>query len=376
MDYGRFFSADVPAFMPSPTRELFKKVDISSIYSLAGGYPSPDAFPLEDMQFLCGEVLRKYGAKAMQYGGSQGVPELLELISARSGEPLECLQVTTSSQQGIDVLARVLLDPGDVVLVDTPTYLGAIQSFNDYRAEIKTIPEASLRHAKFCYVIPDFGNPSGKTMTAEERLALVELARKEDFLIVEDTPYRELRYEGSAVPTIRSLAPERTVQLCSFSKIFAPGFRLGWMAGPPEIIREVYVCKQALDLCPPVFDQYLAAEFLGSGRLDRQLEANIGMYRRGRDIMLSALEKYMPEGARWTHPEGGFFIFMELPGKCDTLAWYEAAIRRGIAYVPGSFFYPDGSHRNTMRLNFSYMAHEKIEPAIQLLAGIVKEMMA
>ena len=376
MDYERFFSEDVAAFLPSPTRELFKKVDISKIYSLAGGFPSPDTFPLEGMREMVDAVLDKYGAKAMQYGGTQGVPELVALLSSGSGEAPENLQVTTSSQQGIDVCARVLLDPGDSVLVDTPSYLGALQSFKDYRARIVpfgegfSFPEDAGR-VKFAYVIPDFGNPSGKTMSLAERQALVELAREKDFLIIEDSPYRALRYEGEQIPTIRSLAPERTVQLCSFSKIFAPGFRLGWMAGPPEIIHQVYVCKQALDLCPPVFDQYLAAEFMGSGALDRNLAVSKDYYRRNRDLLMEALDRHMPSGVSWTRPEGGFFSFLTLPGDCDTLALYDTAIKKGIAYVPGSFFYPDGGGRNTMRLSFSYLAPGKFDPAVRLLASLL-----
>lgn len=379
-DYGRFFSDDVPAFMPSPTRELFKKVDISKIYSLAGGFPSPDTFPTAEMARIVSEVMETYGAKAMQYGGTQGVPELVEEICRRTGEAPQCIQVTTSSQQGIDVCGRVFLNPGDVVLTESPTYLGAIQSFRDYRASFRALDEfradpGSCGKVKFAYVIPDFGNPSGATMTLEQRQELVDLARRGDFLIVEDSPYRALRYEGTDVPTIRSLAPERTIHLCSFSKIFAPAFRLGWMEAPEEIIQKVYICKQALDLCPPVFDQYLAYNWMSSGRLDANLAKAKALYSSKRDILLDELEKEMPSGATWTHPQGGLFIFVTLPEGCDTLAMYDQAISSGIAYVPGSFFFTDGSHRNTMRLNFSYIDSDKIGPAVKLLAAFVRKMM-
>ena len=379
MDYKKYFSADTESFMRSPVREIFRKVDLSQIYSFAGGYPSAETFPLETIERLSAVVLHKYGAKALQYGATQGVPELREVISKRYDVPVENIQITTSSQQGIDVCTRVLVDPGDVVLTTNPTYLGALQSFKSYRAEVVGVENerqiadlvAAGRRIKFFYAIPDFQNPSGQTMTLAQRSELVELARKYDFLIVEDSPYRELRYEGSPVPTIYSLAPERTLHLGSFSKIMAPGFRLGWVIGAPELLDMIYVCKQALDLCPPIMDQYLAAEFMGSGELDKNLAHTIELYRGKRDYMLELLEKYMPEGVSWTHPEGGLFLFVTLPEGYDTVALYDRALSAGVAYVAGSFFYVDGSHKNTMRLNFSFLDTERMEPGIKLLASLL-----
>ena len=368
MDYSRFFSDDVPSFLRSPVREIFRKVDLASIYSFAGGYPDASTFPLAEMEGLTRQVVEKYGARALQYGGTQGVTELREIISQRYDVPLERVQITTSSQQGIDVCARVFLNPGDVVLTTYPAYLGALQSFRAYRAEVLPLPTASSK-AKLIYIVPDFCNPSGVTMTLEERRALVEFARREDLLIVEDSPYRELRYSGSDVPTIYSLAPERTLHLGSFSKIFAPGFRLGWIIAEPALLEKIFVCKQALDLCPPVFDQYLAAEFMGSGALDRNLERSISLYRDKRDYMISLLEKYRPAGVTWTHPDGGLFLWVTLPEGVDTVAMYDSALAAGVAYVAGSFFYPDGSHRNTMRLTFSYLARERMETGVKLLAA-------
>ena len=370
MEYGKFFSEDVGSFMRSPVREIFKKVDLASIYSFAGGYPDAATFPIEDIRRISAQVLEKYGAKALQYGATQGVPELREVISRRYGVPVENVQITTSSQQGIDVCTRVFVNPGDVVLTTAPTYLGALQSFKSYRAEIRTL-NGFAGKAKFCYVIPDFQNPSGETMTLAEREKLVAMAREHDFLIVEDSPYRELRYSGEPVPTIYSLAPERTLHLGSFSKIFAPGFRLGWILGPVELLEQIYVCKQSLDLCPPILDQYMAAEFMGSGALDANLRKSIALYRGKRDKMLSLLEKYMPQGVSWTHPEGGLFLFLTLPEEIDTVALYDRALAAGVAYVAGSFFYPDGSHRNTMRLNFSFLDASRMEAGIRLLAKVV-----
>ena len=201
----------------------------------------------------------------------------------------------------------------------------------------------------------------------------MDLARRFDFLIVEDSPYRELRYEGESVPTIYGLAPERTIHLGSFSKIFAPGFRLGWIIADPALLDSIYVCKQSLDLCPPVFDQYLAAEFLSSGRLDANLVRSKELYRSKRDHLLSLLERYMPEGLSWTRPEGGLFLFLTLPEGFDSVAFYDRALDAGVAYVAGSFFYADGSGRNTMRLNFSFLATERMEEGIRILSKLLGE---
>ena len=374
MEYGKYFSADVPSFLRSPVREIFRKVDLSEICSFAGGYPAAVTFPVEQIPGLAARVLEKYGTKPLQYGATQGVPELREVIAKRYGVPVSQVQITTSSQQGIDVCSRVFLDPGDIVLANNPVYLGALQSFKAYRAEVKPIvipgPDRES-HIKFIYVIPDFNNPSGKTMTLEEREEVVRIARELDCLIVEDSPYRELRYSGKPVKTIRELAPERTLHLGSFSKIFAPGFRLGWIIGPEPLLEQIFVCKQCLDLCPPVLDQYMAAEFMGSGALDANLVKTIAEYRRRRDLMVSLLEKYMPEGVSWTYPEGGLFLWLTLPECVDTVAMYDEALSKGVAYVAGSFFYTDASHRNTMRLNFSFVEESKMEPGIKLLASVI-----
>lgn len=378
-DYSAFFSEDVPSFLRSPVRDIFAKVDLSAICSFAGGYPAAVTFPTEAIKRLSSDVLDKYGPKALQYGATQGVPELRQAIADRYGVPVSRVQITTSSQQGIDVCSRVMLDPGDIVLAKNPVYLGALQSFRSYRAEVRPIAASSIPaaasslRAKFIYVIPDFNNPSGETMTLSEREELVSFAREQDLLIVEDSPYRELRYSGEAVPTLYSMAPERTLHLGSFSKILAPGFRLGWIIGPEALLEKIYICKQALDLCPPVFDQYIAAEYISSGELDRNLVKTIAEYRRRRDRMLGLLERYMPEGTSWTRPEGGLFLFLTLPEGIDTVALYDEALSAGVAYVAGSFFYTDGSHRNTMRLNFSFIDEAKMEPGIRLLADLISK---
>ncbi len=390
--YNEKFSEDVASFFRSPVREIFKRVDLNAIYSFAGGYPSADTFPLEDIRKTMSEVIDKYQGRAFQYGATQGVPELREAVAKRYGVPVERVQITSSSQQGIDVCTRVLVNPGDVILTSSPSYLGALQSFRSYRADIRGVAhnkdidafraayESVLKEVaqegkkvKFLYMIPDFQNPSGESLTLEERRMLVGLAQEYDFLIVEDSPYRELRYEGEHIPTMYSLDPDRVIHLGSFSKIFAPGFRLGWAIAHPEILDKIYVCKQSLDLCPPIFDQYVAAEFLESGKLDANLEKSIALYKGKRDLLLELLQKHMPEGVRWTHPEGGLFLFLTMPEGFEAVRFYDKALDAGVAYVAGEFFHPDGSGKNTMRMNFSFMTHERIAEGVKLLASLLAE---
>ena len=391
-EYDNLYSEDVGSFFRSPVREIFKKVDLNSIYSFAGGYPSAETFPLDLIRQTMSDVIDKYAGKAFQYGATQGVPELREAVAARYGVSVDRVQITSSSQQGIDVCTRVLVNPGDVILTSSPSYLGALQSFCSYRAKIVGVPhcsdiqeykrafESSIekvicegRKIKFLYMIPDFQNPSGESLSLEEREMLVGLAEKYGFLIVEDSPYRELRYEGKHIPTMYSLAPDRVIHLGSFSKIFAPGFRLGWAIAHPDILDKIYVCKQSLDLCPPIFDQYVAAEFLSTGRLDQNLAKSVSLYKGKRDLLLSLLDEYMPEGVRWTHPEGGLFLFLTLPDGFDAVAFYDRALTAGVAYVAGEFFHPDRSGKNTMRLNFSFMSPEKIEAGVKVLAGLLQD---
>ena len=389
--YNELYSEDVGSFFRSPVREIFKKVDLNAIYSFAGGYPSADTFPLEEIRATMSEVIDRYAGKAFQYGATQGVPELREAVAKRYGVPVERVQITSSSQQGIDVCTRVLVDPGDVILTSSPSYLGALQSFRSYRADIRGVKHyadleafkkayedvisqvhAEGKKIKFLYMIPDFQNPSGESLTLEERRMLVSLAQKHNFLIVEDSPYRELRYEGEHIPTMYSIDPDRVIHLGSFSKIFAPGFRLGWAIAHPDILDKIYVCKQSLDLCPPIFDQYVAAEFLSSGRLDANLKKSIALYKDKRDHLLNLLADYMPEGIRWTHPEGGLFLFLTMPEGFDAVKFYDMALDAGVAYVAGEFFHPDGSGRNTMRMNFSFMTKERMAEGVKLLAGLLR----
>ncbi len=392
MDYNRLFSADTGAFMRSPVRDIFKRVDLSKIYSFAGGYPSTDAFDLEGIGRCADAVIQKHGSKAFQYNATQGCIELREALAQRYGIPLERVQVTTSSQQGIDVCTRILINPGDVILTSNPSYLGAIQSFRSYRADIVGVnhcdDESAFRESylkaigrcldegkniKFLYMIPDFQNPSGETLSPAQRQILVELARQYGFLIVEDSPYRELRYRGESVPTIYSLAPDHVIHLGSFSKILAPGLRVGWIFAHPDVLDKIYVCKQSLDLCAPVFDQLIATEFVTSGRLNRNIDKIKSLYKERCEGMQNLLAELMPEGVTWTRPDGGLFLFLTMPQGFDSVRFYERALSNGVAYVAGSFFHTDGTGLNTMRLNFSFMDMPRIEQGLTLLARLIKE---
>lgn len=391
MDYKILFSDDVASFRSSPIREVLKKVDINKIYSFSGGYPAPETFPLDSLNSLTETVVAKYGKKTLQYGDTRGVPEFRKAIAERYDVDVEKVQVTSSSQQGIDVCARILLNPGDVVLCENPCYLGALNSFYSYQAEVVGLDlsqsfEASQRRIekleqilaegkkiKFFYVIPDFQNPGGHTLSLAQRAEIVSLARRFGFLIVEDSPYREIRFEGEDVATIYSLAPDITLHLGSISKIFAPGLRLGWVIAEPELLNAIFVCKQSLDLCPSILGQYLALEFMESGALDKNLLESRKIYKHKRDLLEGLLEKYLPKGSTWTQPQGGLFIFVNLPESLDVTALFPEAISRGVAYVPGSFFYTDGSHRNTMRLSFSFIDEDKMEAGMQILSKLLEE---
>lgn len=391
MDYKILFSDDVASFRSSPIREVLKKVDINKIYSFSGGYPAPETFPLDSLNSLTETVVAKYGKKTLQYGDTRGVPEFRKAIAERYDVDVEKVQVTSSSQQGIDVCARILLNPGDVVLCENPCYLGALNSFYSYQAEVVGLDlsqsfEASQRRIekleqilaegkkiKFFYVIPDFQNPGGHTLSLAQRAEIVSLARRFGFLIVEDSPYREIRFEGEDVASIYSLAPDITLHLGSISKIFAPGLRLGWVIAEPELLNAIFVCKQSLDLCPSILGQYLALEFMESGALDKNLLKSRKIYKHKRDLLEGLLEKYLPKGSTWTQPQGGLFIFVNLPESLDVTALFPEAISRGVAYVPGSFFYTDGSHRNTMRLSFSFIDEDKMEAGMQILSKLLEE---
>ena len=393
MDINEFLSANAKNMKPSPIRALLNVVNQPGIISFAGGFPNPLSFPVEEIKQIMNEVLDEEGVKALQYGGTDGNAKLREEIAKRyikQGLDIDKdnIIITTASQQAIDLTARIFVDAGDTVVCGLPSYLGALQAFSSYRAnivgaekdeELEAVVRAmcmSGKKPKFIYAIPDFQNPSGLTMTVEQRQYMVRIARKYDLLIVEDSPYREIRFEGEHQPLIATMAPERTIVLGTFSKTFVPGFRLGWVIAPKEIVYRYNLAKQSADLCSPVFDQYVAAKYLEKGYFEKNLEKTIEMYRGNRDVMLASLDKYMPEGVTWTKPDGGLFLFITLPAGYDAKELFDMAIQQNVAFVIGEAFFCDGTGKNTLRVNFSFMDDAGIEEGIKRLATAVKELFA
>ena len=398
VNFEELFSINSKRMKKSVIRELLKLTAKPEIISFAGGLPSPDSFPVEKVKEVMNEVMDKEGKIALQYSSTEGDPILRkELLkhAHRNGMDIkeENLLVVTSSQQGLDLTAKIFIDPGDPIIVELPSYVGGLGAFNAYGAEMIGVPhdeegksavllEQELKilgesgnKPKFIYIVPDFQNPAGMTMTEKRRLEILELANKYDLLILEDSPYRELRFEGEPVPTIYSLDTEgRVILLGTFSKIFAPGFRLGWVQAPADIIHKLVIAKQATDLCPPTFAQRIVGRFMEKGYLEENIENIKNMYRRKRDIMLDAFEKYMPEGVTWTKPEGGLFLFVRVPGhmNIDTDEMFYKAVEQNVAYVIGSAFHCDDSGHDAMRINFSYATEDQIVEGVKRLANVIK----
>jgi len=398
INYEQYFSSSAKRMKASEIRELLKLTRQPGIISFAGGLPAPDLFPVEEIKELAQVIMDREGTIALQYGPTEGdvvLREELLKLSKKDGVDisLDQLVIITSSQQGLDLVGKVFVDPGDIIITGNPTYVGGIQAFNSYGAKmvgidlddegmnISMLEEELARLAKegkkprFIYIIPDFQNPSGLTMGLERRKQLIDVAERYDVLIIEDSPYRQLRFEGESEPPLISLNSERVLALYTFSKILLPGFRLGWMAGPKPLIQKMVVAKQAVDLCSPPFNQAILGEYIKRGLLEKQIARIVDAYRAKRDFMLAKLEEYMPkmEGLKWTHPKGGLFLWMTLPKHMDTTEIFPKAIEKKVAYVVGRAFYPNDGGRNSMRINFSYASFEEIDLGIQRLADLVKE---
>ncbi len=400
INYEELFSDNIKSMKRSVIRELLKLTQKDGIISFAGGLPSAESFPVSELKEITNEVYEKYGEKALQYGSTEGLPMLLsELIKLmKDSEKItlkeENISITIASQQGLDLVGKIFLNPSDICIVESPTYVGAISAFNSYRGNmvsvelddegIKTdILDSTIqklkrenKKPKFIYVIPDFHNPAGVTMSLKRRKELVEIASKEKIMIVEDSPYRMIRYRGNNIPSILSLDKENLViALFTFSKIFAPGFRLGWAVGPKEIIDKFIVAKQATDLCTSTFNQYIAALFLNKGLLKKTVERTIKIYKEKNELMLENLEKYMPKnkGVKWTKPDGGLFLWVSLPEKYDSDKMFQKAIEKNVAYVVGSAFYANGEKKNSFRVNFSYPSKDEIVEGVKRLAKVIDE---
>jgi len=392
MNIQNILSANAKSMRRSAIRDLLSVANRPEVISFAGGFPNPSTFPVEDLKTIMQEVLEVESTSALQYGPTEGNSKLRELLAERyKSQGLQITKdnilITTSSQQAIDLVTKVFIDPGDTIICGLPSYLGALQAFWSYQAkpigitkdeELEVVVKALMgsgKKPKFVYAIPDFQNPSGITMTLQQRKDVLAVARKHDLLIIEDSPYRELRFDGEEQPLIYSMDNERVILLGTFSKTFLPGFRLGWVIAPTNIIEKLIVAKQSTDLCAPVFDQAVTARYLEKGLFDKNLKKTIDLYRTKRDQMLSCFEKYMPAGVTWTKPEGGLFLFVTLPEGYDATDLFNVAIKENVAFVIGEAFHCDGSGKNTMRINFSFMNEEKTEEGVKRLATAIKKML-
>lgn len=387
-----FLSSNAKNMRRSAIRDLLSVANRPEVISFAGGFPNAATFPIDDLKEIMQEVLETEGTSALQYGPTEGNQKLRELIAKRYSEKgckvtAKNILITTSSQQAIDLTTKIFINPGDTIVCGLPSYLGALQAFWSYQAEpvgIKsdndleeTVNEliAKGKKPKFVYAIPDFQNPSGVTMDLEQRKYVLDIVKRYDLLLIEDSPYRELRFDGEEQPMMYSLDDEnRVILLGTFSKTFLPGFRIGWIIAPEEIIDRLVVAKQSTDLCTPVFDQAVAAKYLEKGLFEKNLQKTIALYREKRDHMLACFEKYMPQGVTWTHPEGGLFLFVKMPEGYDARELFDIAMKEDVAFVIGEAFHCDGSGKNTMRINFSFMNAERTEEGVKRLARAIDKM--
>jgi 2-aminoadipate transaminase len=398
-DLTAFYSKNALSMKRSEIRELLKISRVPGMISFAGGLPASETFPVKELEDISCEMLRQRGATALQYGTTEGETPLREEISKwmmheKSTVRPENILVTAGSQQGLDIVSKVFLDPKDIVVLELPSYIGGLQAFAAYRAKMIGVPQdedgmrmdvlekvlARLakrrKKPKFIYVVPDFQNPSGVTLPLERRKKLLELAYQYEIPILEDSPYRDLRFKGDSIPAIYSLDTEKQViALGTFSKILCPGLRLAWIMAPSEWMDRMVVAKQSMDLCCPTYNQLMVAEFMKRGLMQRQVVNIRRLYGKKVEVMLTALKKYMPKGVRWTRPQGGLFLWVKLPKKMSANELLPKAIENKVAYVVGSAFHCNGKGQNTMRLNFSYPTEQQIDEGIQRLAKMIRENM-
>jgi len=383
------FAARMGAMKPSSIRELLKMTERPEVISFAGGLPAPGLFPIDDIRVAAERVFAESGARAFQYGVTEGVSTLRELIVAEmASRRVACsaddVLITTGSQQGLDLLGKIFLDPGDVILTETPTYLAAIQAFQCFQARFLPvatddqgiIPEAVDELAasgklRFLYVIPNFQNPTGRTLSLERRKKLVDIAQRRNFAIIEDDPYSRLRYRGEHLPPIKSFDDSGcVVYLSTLSKTVAPGFRTGWVVASAAIRDKLVIAKQAADLHTSSFDQLVLERYLRDFDNRQHVDKVCAVYGERYAVMDEALRQHMSDGYSWTHPEGGMFLWVSGPQTLDAFSILGQAIENGVAFVPGADFFPGGGGRNNMRLNFSNADPESIRSGIARLAAI------
>jgi 2-aminoadipate transaminase len=378
---------------PSIIREILKVTEEPGIVSLAGGLPSADTFPVEAMREACARVLRDAPREALQYAASEGYAPLREWVAAHLKEhqgmhvSAEQVLITTGSQQGLDLAAKVLIDTDARVLVETPTYLGALQAFTPYEPRIVGVdsdhegprPEALAaaanadnKGARFAYLLPNFQNPTGHVYTEARRVAVVEVAQAKDLPLIEDNPYGDLWFDAPPPRSLASRWPEGVIYLGSFSKVLAPGLRLGYVVAPPVLYPKLLQAKQAADLHTPIFNQRVVFEVLQNGFLDRHVPTIRARYKLQRDAMEAALERHLAGLASWIRPVGGMFFWLDLPDGIDAMALLPKAVEAGMAYVPGAAFYAEAPRANTLRLSFVTVAPDKIEQGVAALARVLK----
>lgn len=387
----------------SVIRELLKLTEQPDIISFAGGLPAPDVFPVEEFRAACNHVLDHFGPQALQYSTTEGYRPLREMIARHTARynieiTADNILITSGSQQALDFIGRLFLNRGDYIVVESPTYLGALQAWNAYGAQYIPVRadengmivdelEAALRIGpKFIYILPNFQNPSGYTLSLERRQKLVELADRYGVPIVEDDPYGQLRYEGDHIPSIVSLDSEyrglnggghysgNVIYLSTFSKLLAPGLRLAWVIAPPEVIRKLVMTKQAADLHTSSFNQYVAYEVAKGGFLDEHVKVIRSVYKERRDVMFEMMEEIFPTGVTWSRPQGGMFLWGILPEDMDAADVLKRALEKKVAFVPGGAFHPRGGGDNTMRINFSYSSPEVIREGVLRLGTTLKEL--
>jgi 2-aminoadipate transaminase len=396
------FALRTKGIRSSAIRELLKLTEKPGMISFAGGLPSPEAFPIQRFEEACHKVLAQKAARALQYSATEGYEPLRELIAnnmARYGieARVENVMITSGSQQALDLIGKLFINRGDRVLVEAPTYLGALQAFNTYGADYISVPvdddglrtdllEKPLRTGpKFMYVLPNFQNPAGTTLSEGRRHELVLMADRYGIPIIEDDPYGQLRYEGEHIPPLVVIDRENlrrddgysignVIYLSTFSKTLAPGIRLGWIVAPPEIITKLVQLKQGTDLHTSTFNQYVAYEVARDGFLDQHVKFIRQLYRERRDVMLEALQESFPPEVTWTRPHGGLFLWVTLPGDLDIQEVLQSAIHENVAFVPGDAFYahPELENSQHMRLNFSSATSEQIREGINRLSLAVK----
>ena len=383
----------------SSIRDILKHLNKPEMISFAGGLPAPQTFPVDDLKEITLEILEKNGAESLQYSTTEGDPIIRRMLVERHNRQgleitIDNLIITSGSQQALDLIARIFIDHGDYILCGLPSYLGGLNAFSVYGARLKgirldengIIPEEleesvvtlkNLGHKiKFIYLIPDFQNPSGITIPDGRRIKIIEIAEKYDLLIVEDSPYREIRFEGTPQKLMYELDKNgRVITLSTFSKIFAPGFRVGWVIGSKEILEKIVMAKQTSDLCTSAFVQKIIARYMEKGLLDINLQKTIDLYRERRTHMISCFRKYMPEGVKWNESQGGLFLFITLPPGVDTDEIFKKAIERDVAFVAGASFFCNNSGHNTMRLNFSFSDNNTIEKGVDRLSQVIREEM-